>query len=334
MAEATQVNGTQRAAILLMTLGEQTAASVLRHMDVGEVQKLGTAMAGLADVPRERVTDVLGQLLVAVQGKTSIGFGTADYLRKVLTDSIGERRAGVLLSRIVKGRESTGIDALKWMEPKSVAEVIKGEHPQIVATILAHFPSQQAADVLRHFDSTAQADIAIRVARLDEVPEAALQELDALVERQTKEATNVKTARLGGVKAAADMINLLGAGAQTSMIETIKNEDSELGEQIKDALFVFENLLKIDDRGMQAILREVQADTLATALKAADEEIREKVFKNMSKRAAEILRDDISAKGPVRLSDVEQAQKGILAVALRLAEEGTIMLASGGDEFV
>jgi flagellar motor switch protein FliG len=334
MAEAAQVKGTERAAILLMTLGEQTAASVLRHMDVGEVQKLGTAMAGLADVPRERVTDVLGQLLVAVQGKTSIGFGTAEYLRKVLTDSIGERRASVLLGRIVKGRESTGIDALKWMEPKAVAEVIKGEHPQIVATILAHFPSQQAADVLRSFDSTSQADIAIRVARLDEVPEAALQELDALVERQTKEATNVKTARLGGIKAAADMINLLGAGAQSSMIETIKNEDAELGEQIKDALFVFENLLKIDDRGMQAILREVQADTLATALKAADEEIAEKIYKNMSKRAAEILRDDISAKGPVRLSDVEQAQKGILAVALRLAEEGTIMLVSGGDEFV
>jgi flagellar motor switch protein FliG len=210
------------------------------------------------------VTDVLGQLLVAVQGKTSIGFGTADYLKKVLTDSIGERRASVLLGRIVKGRESTGIDALKWMEPKAVAEVIKGEHPQIVATILAHFPSQQAADVLRNFDSTAQADIAIRVARLDEVPEAALQELDALVERQTKEATNVKTARLGGVKAAADMINLLGPAAQGSMIETIKSEDAELGEQIKDALFVFENLLKVDDRGMQAILREVQADTLST----------------------------------------------------------------------
>jgi flagellar motor switch protein FliG len=333
MAEAEQMSGTERAAILLMTLGEQTAASVLRHMDVEEVQKLGTAMAGLADVPRERVTDVLGQLLVAVQGKTAIGFGTTDYLRKVLTDSIGERRANVLLGRIVKGRESTGIDALKWMEPKAVAEVIKNEHPQIIATILAHFRSQQAADVLRNFDAAAQADIAIRVARLDEVPETALQELDALVERQTKEASTVKTARLGGVKAAADMINLLGP-AQSTMIDAIKTEDAELGEQIKDALFVFENLLKVDDRGMQSILREVQADTLATALKGADEEIRDKIFKNMSKRAAEILRDDIASKGPVRLSDVEQAQKEILAVALRLAEEGTIMLASGGDEFV
>jgi flagellar motor switch protein FliG len=290
-------------------------------------------MAGLADVPRERVIGVLGELLVAVQGKTPIGIGTSDYLRKVMTDSLGERRAGALLGRIFKGRESTGIDALKWMEPRAVAEVVKAEHPQIIATILAHLPSQQAADVLKELEAPAQADIAMRMARLDEVPETALQELDSIVERQTKEATAVKTAKLGGLKAAADMINLLGP-AQSPMIEAIQAEDAELGELIKDALFVFDNLLKVDDRGMQAILRDVQADTLATALKGADEEVREKVFKNMSKRAAEILRDDMASKGPVRLSEVEQAQKEVLAVALRLAEEGTIVLASGGDEFV
>jgi flagellar motor switch protein FliG len=171
------------------------------------------------------------------------------------------------------------------------------------------------------------------MARLEEVPETALQELDSIVERQAKEATAVKTAKLGGVKAAADMINLLGP-AQSTMIEAIQAEDAELGELIKDALFVFDNLLKVDDRGVQAILREVQADTLATALKGADEEISEKIFKNMSKRAAEILRDDIASKGPVRVSEVEQAQKEILAVALRLAEEGSVVLAAGGDEFV
>jgi flagellar motor switch protein FliG len=241
MAEAAQVKGTERAAILLLTLGEQAAASVLRHMDVQEVQKLGSAMASLSDVPRERVTDVLGELLVAVQRKTSIGIGTSDYLRKVLIESLGERRAATLLGRILKGRDSTGIDALKWMEPKTVAEVIKNEHPQIVATILAHLQSQQAADVLRHFAPKVQADVAARVARLDEVPETALQELDAIVERQTKEATALKTARLGGIKIAADMINLLGAGAQSTMIEAINAEDQELAELIKDALFVFES---------------------------------------------------------------------------------------------
>jgi flagellar motor switch protein FliG len=333
MAEAARIKGTDRAAILLMTLGEQIAASVLKHMDVEEVQKLGQAMAELSDVPRERVIEVLGQLLVAVQGKTPIGIGTNDYLRRVMTDSLGERRAGAVLGRIMKGRESTGIDALKWMEPRAVAEIVGHEHPQIIATILAHLPSRQAADVLKELDAAIQADIAMRMARLDEVPETALQELDGIVERQAKEATAVKTAKLGGVKAAADMINLMGP-KQATMIEAIQAEDAELGELIKDALFVFDNLLDIDDRGMQAILREVQADTLATALKAADEDIKEKIFKNMSKRAAEILRDDIASKGPVRLSEVEQAQKEILAVVLRLSEEGTVMLTAGGDEYV
>jgi len=336
MAEASKsdaVKGTERAAILLLTLGEQTAASVLKHMDVQEVQKLGSAMAALTDVPRDRVAGVLGELLVAVQRKTSIGIGTSDYLRKVLNDSLGERRAGSLLGRIFKGRESTGIDALKWMEPRTVADVVKNEHPQIVATILAHLPAQQAADVLRALDAAMQPEIALRLARLDEVPESALQELDALVERQTKEVAAIKTARIGGVKAAADMINLLGP-AQSGVLDAIKAQDQALGEQIKDALFAFESLLKLDDRAMQSILREVQADVLATALKGADEAIGEKVFKNMSKRAAEILRDDIAAKGPVRLSDVEAAQKEILSVVLKLAEEGQIVVAAGGEEFV
>ena len=334
MAEASTVNGTQRAAILLLTLGEQTAASVLRHMDVQEVQRLGSAMASLTDVPRERVADVLGELLVAVHKKTSIGIGTGDYLRKVLTESLGERKAGNLLGRILKGRDSTGIDALKWMDPRTVAEVIKSEHPQIIATILAHLNGQQAADVLGRFQPAEQAEIALRVARLDEVPETALQELDAIVERQTKEAVALRTARLGGVKAAADIINLLGPGPQAAVLDAIKAEDEKLGAQIKDALFVFENLLKIDDRGMQSILREIQSDSLSIALKGADEAIRDKVFRNMSKRAAEILRDDIASKGPVRLADVETAQKEILAVAQRLAEEGQIVLSTGGDEFV
>ena len=332
-AKSAVIKGTERAAILLLTLGEQSAASVLKHMDVQEVQKLGSAMAALTDVPRDRVANVLGELLVAVQRKTSIGIGTSDYLRKVLTDSLGERRAGGLLGRILKGRESTGIDALKWMEPRTVADVIKKEHPQIIATILAHLPAQQAADVLRRFDAAQQPEIALRLARLDEVPESALQELDALVERQTKEVAAIKTARIGGVQAAADMINLLGP-VQSTVLDGIKAQDQALGEQIKDALFAFESLLKLDDRGMQSILREVQADVLATALKGADEAIQEKVFKNMSKRAAEILRDDIATKGPVRLSDVEAAQKEILSVVLKLAEEGQIVLAAGGEEFV
>jgi flagellar motor switch protein FliG len=334
MAEAATISGTERAAILLMSLGEQTAASVLRHMDVHEVQKLGTAMASLSDVTRERVSEVLGELLAAVQNKTSIGIGSAEYLRKVLIESLGERKAASLLSRIIKGRESTGIDALKWMEPRVVAEVVRNEHPQIIATILAHLPGSQAAEVLERFDASMRAEIALRVAKLDEVPETALQELDALVERQTKETAALRTARLGGVKSAADMINLLPPTEQSAVLEKIKAEDPELSEQIKDALFVFEDLVKIDDRSMQTILRELQSDTLSLALKGADDAIRDKIFKNMSRRAAEILLDDIASKGPVRLSEVEKAQKEVLAVVQRLAEEGQIVIASAGEEFV
>lgn len=330
MAEAATVRGTERAAILLMTLGEQAAAAILRHMDVDDVQRLGSAMAALDDVPRDKVADVLGDLLIAVDNKTPIGIGTDDYLRRVLTDSLGERKAKTLVGRILGGRETKGIDSLKWMEPRAVADIVKDEHPQIIATILAHLGPRQAAEVLAELPADRQVETALRIARLDEVPETALQELDALVEQQTRETATLTTARIGGVRAAADMINLLPPAVEREVLDAIKAADAALGEQIKDALFVFENLLALDDRGIQTILREVQSDTLIVALKGADEAIRDKVLRNMSKRAAAILKDDLDAKGPVRLSDVEAAQKEILAVVQRLAEEGQIMLSADG----
>lgn len=330
MAEAATVRGTERAAILLMTLGEQAAAAILRHMDVDDVQRLGSAMAALDDVPRDKVSDVLGDLLIAVDNKTPIGIGTDDYLRRVLTDSLGERKAKTLVGRILGGRETKGIDSLKWMEPRAVADIVKDEHPQIIATILAHLGPRQAADVLAELPADRQVETALRIARLDEVPETALQELDALVEQQTRETATLTTARIGGVRAAADMINLLPPAVEREVLDAIKAADAALGEQIKDALFVFENLLALDDRGIQTILREVQSDTLIVALKGADEAIRDKVLRNMSKRAAAILKDDLDAKGPVRLSEVETAQKEILAVVQRLAEEGQIMLSADG----
>lgn len=332
MAEgASAISGAERAAILLLTLGEQAAASILKHMDVDEVHRVGAAMAAMSDVPRDRVVEVLGELLTAVETKTPFGIGTTEYLRNVLTESLGERRAANLLERIIDGRESKGIDALKWMDPRTVAGVLRNEHPQIVATILAHFGARQAADVLARFPPSMQAEVAIRLARLEEVPESALAELDALVERQARDSAALRTARLGGVRAAADIINLLPPDAEAAVLEAIRAEDGALGEEIQDALFLFENLLKVDDRAMQLILREVQADTLVVALKGADEAMRAKVFANMSKRAADILRDDLAARGPVRLADVEAAQKEVLAVAQRLADEGRIALGSDAE---
>lgn len=333
MAEAEPVNGVERAAILLLSLGEETAASILRHMNVDEVQQIGTVMAAVSDVSRDRVTNVLGDLLSAVENKTSIGIGTSAYLRKVLTDSLGERKATSLLDRILKERDSTGIEALRWMDPRIVAEVIKGEHPQIIATILAHLNAQQAAEVLDRFPIDSQVAVTVRLARLEEVPETALQELDSIVDQQTRETIALRTARLGGVRVAADMLGRLSTDAESAVLAAIKSADETLGEQIQDALLLFENLLKVDDRGMQTILREVQSDSLSKALKGADASIREKVFKNMSKRAAELLRDDLAVSGPVKLSEVEEAQKEILGVAMRLAEEGQIVF-GGGDDFV
>src|SRR5690606_14344259 len=242
MAEARAVSGTEKAAILLMSLGEQTAAAILKHMDVEEVQRLGTAMAALDDVPRAKVVDVLGDLLLAVDDKTPIGIGTSEYLRKVLTDSLGERKAKGLVGRILgAGREAKGIDALKWMEPRAVAELVRDEHPQIVATLLAHLGPRQGAEVLAELPAERRPEIAMRIARLDEIPEAALEELDALLEQQTREGALPATARLGGLRTAADMINLLPPAIEQSVLEAVDATDPELGAQLKDALFVFEN---------------------------------------------------------------------------------------------
>jgi flagellar motor switch protein FliG len=290
-------------------------------------------MASVNDVPRDRVAGVLGELLSAVGNKTSIGMGSGDYLRKVLTDSLGERKASNLLDRIVKERDSKGIDALRWMDSRIVAAVIKDEHPQIVATILAHLNGKQAAEVLTRFSREAQVAVTLRLAKLEEVSETALKELDQIVDQQTRETIALRTARLGGIRVAADMLTRLAPDVEAAVLDAIKQSDAALGDQIQDALLVFENLLKVDDRGMQAILREVQSDTLLKALKGGDATIRDKIFKNMSKRAAELLRDDLSVSGPIKLSEVEAAQKEIVQVAMRLAEAGQIVL-GGGDDFV
>lgn len=333
MSEAA-ADGASNAAILLLSIGEDAAAAVLKHMNADEVQRLGTRMAELADVSRDQVSGALAALLESVAGKTAIGFGTPEYLRKVLVSAVGERKAENLLSRILDSRELKGIDALRWMDAKSVAHVIKNEHPQIVATILAHLSPDQAALVLGDLAADKHGEIAKRIALLEEVPESALEELDDIVDQQTREAMNLRSAKVGGLRSAADIINLMGTEAEAAILEYINEGDGELGQMIKDSLFIFDNLLGLDDRGMQRLMREVQSDVLSVALKGADPAIADKIYRNMSKRAAEILKDDIAAKGPVRLAEVEEAQRTILTVAQQLSEDGEIMLGGSGDDFV
>ncbi|MGA7800080.1 MAG: flagellar motor switch protein FliG [Gammaproteobacteria bacterium] len=325
-------SGTERAAILLMSLGEQDAAEVLRHMGPKEVQKVGAAMANMANISRVQVSAVLEEFVETVETQTSLGVGSDEYVRKVLVDALGEDKAGSLIDRILLGHNTKGLEALKWMDARAVAEIIRLEHPQIMAIVLSYLDSDHAADVIGHLSPRVRADVLLRIATLDGIQPSALQELDEIMEKQFSGKDNVKSSSVGGVKAAANILNFVDSALEGEIVEALKEVDGDLGQSIQELMFVFDNLAEVDDRGIQALLREVSSENLIIALKGADEALREKVFKNMSKRAAEMLRDDLEAKGPVRLSEVEGAQKEILAIARRMAEAGEIVLGGKGAE--
>jgi flagellar motor switch protein FliG len=331
----TQRSPVERAAILLMSLGEADAAQVLKHMDAKEVQRVGSAMAQLSGVSREEIADIVASFSGELSQQTSVGIDSGDYVRKVLTEALGADKANGIVDRILGARTGRGLDALKWMEPKSVAEVLRREHPQIAAIVMAYLDSDQAASVLTLMPEGMRADLITRIAKLDGVHPTALKELDEVFERQLSGSTGQKAAGLGGPKVAAGIMNLVGASNEAPIFEEINKSDTDLATQIQDLMLVFNDLVDCNDRGMQELLREVPSDKLILALKAADEATKEKFFKNMSERAAETLRDDLANKGPVKLSEVEAAQKEILLTARRLSDEGRIQLGSmGGEAYV
>jgi flagellar motor switch protein FliG len=329
------LTGAQRAAILLLTLGEEDAASILKHLGARDVQAVGTAMAALKNVTKEQVDLVLTKLQEDVGQHTSIGVGTEEYIRRILVNALGENKAGGLIDRILLGRSSKGLESLKWMESRAIAEMIGQEHPQIIALVLAHLESDQAAEVIGYLPVRTRSDVVMRIATLDGVQPHALNELDEIMERQFSGNSNkLKSASVGGLKAAADILNAMETSREAELMASIRGIDSGLGERIEELMFVFDDLAELDDRSMQTLLREVPSARLITALKGAESAIREKIFSNMSKRAADMLRDDLEVKGPVRLSEVDAAQKEVLATARRLADAGQINLAGGGEEFV
>ncbi|MEW6354665.1 MAG: flagellar motor switch protein FliG [Pseudomonadota bacterium] len=337
MPEASgKIPGAERAAVLLLTLGEQYASEVLKHMGPKEVQKLGTTMASMTNVSKAQVGEVLANFCETVDNQTALGIGSEDYIRNVLVKALGEDKAGGVIDRILLGNNSKGLETLKWMEPRAVAEVIRLEHPQIIAIILAYLESDQAAAVLALFPERVRLDVLMRIATLDGIQPSALHELNEIMEKQfSGNATdNVKSSAVGGVKTAANILNNMDSTLEAALLEKVKELDAELGQKVQDLMFVFENLLEVDDRGMQALLREVSSETLLLALKGADQAMKDKIFNNMSKRAAEIMRDDLEAKGPVRLAEVEAAQKEILAVARRMADAGQLMLGASGEQYV
>jgi flagellar motor switch protein FliG len=328
-------SGTEAAAILLLTLGEQEAAQVLKHMGAKEVQRIGTAMAKLSNVSRLEVHQVLSNFSTSVETQTSVGIGADDFLRRVLVNALGEDKASGIINRISVGRPSKGLESLKWMDASSVAELLRNEHPQMVAIVLAYLDADQSAEVLQLLPGGMRSDVIVRIATLDGVQPTALSEIDDLMEKQfVGRTSSSKTSMLGGAKAAANIINCLKPAQETAIMEEVNKADAVLAEKIQDLLFVFDDLLDLEDRSMQELLRQAPSDAVLLALKGADERLKEKVFKNMSQRAAEMLKDDLEAKGPVRISEVEAAQKQILQAARKLAEAGTIQLGGKSGEYV
>lgn len=331
-AKSTGLDPTQKAAVLLMTIGEESAAEVLKHMGPKEVQRIGIAMTTVKDLTKDMVNNVISEFMNTVNKQTALGVGVDDYVRSVLYSALGEDKAASVIDRILLGGNSQGLEALKWMAPKSIAELIQNEHPQIIAIILSYLESDMSAEVLTEFPEKVRSDLLLRIATLESVQPAAMKKLNDTLEAQLKGSSGTQSSTIGGVKAAADILNFIDSSAEAAIMEKVKEVDEDLGQEIQDLMFVFENLNGIDDRAMQTILREVSTDVLLLAMKAADDELKEKIYANMSKRAAEMLRDDLEAKGPVKLSEVEAAQKEILSIARRLADEGQISLGGGSDE--
>ncbi|MDC0662172.1 flagellar motor switch protein FliG [Marinobacter sp. SS21] len=324
----------EQAAILLMTLGEADAAEILKHMGPKEVQRVGVAMAQMKDVSKDDVSYVLDQFVDAVGGQTGLGVGNDDYIRAMLTQALGEDKAASLIDRILIGGNTTGLDTLKWMEPRAVADIIRYEHPQIQAIVISYLDPDQSAEILATLDEKVRLDVVMRVASLESVQPQALQELNDILEKQFSGGSSTQTSRIGGVKRAADIMNFMDRSVEGTLMDSIKDMDPDLASTIEDLMFVFDNLKDIDDRGIQSLLREVSSDVLVVALKGADDAVKDKIFNNMSKRAAELLQDDLEAKGPVRVSEVEAAQKDIITIARRMAEAGEITLGGSGEEMM
>jgi len=329
-----KLSGAERAAVFLMSLGENEAAEVMKHLGPREVQQLGVAMSGMENVTRDKVNEVIGDFVHTVEEQTALGIGNTDYVRSVLVKALGEDRAGGIIDRILMGGNTRGLEQLKWLDPKTIAEMIRLEHPQIIAIVLAYLDSDQAAQVLNFLPERNRHDIVMRVATLEGIQPAALKELDEIMERQFSGKQRIKSSSIGGAQAAANMLNFLESSAESQIMEQISDIDNDLSDRIQDLMFVFEDLGEVDDRSVQMLLREIGTDVLVMALKGADESVKEKFFRNVSKRAGEMLRDDLEAKGPVRVSEVEGAQKEILAVARRMADEGQIALGGGGEDYV
>lgn len=324
--------GLNDAAILLMSLGEEEAAEVFKHLSPKEVQKLGETIARMKSVSREKVDSVINRFSNDAAAQSLLVSDTSNYVRAVLKRALGDDKAALLIDRILQGGDVSGIESLKWMDPLSVAELLRNEHPQIVAAILVHLDPEQSAAVLMQLSDRQRGEVLLRVATLEGIQPTALKDLNEVLFKVLAGGDKIRKSSLGGVKAAAEIINLLGSNMDAPVLESIRSYDPDLAQKIMDKMFVFDDVNKLDDRAIQTVLREVASETLVVALKGAQPELREKFLSNMSSRAADAMREDLESRGPMRLSEVEAQQKEILKTVRRLSDEGQIVIGGGGDD--
>lgn len=326
------MEGMDKAAILLLSLAEDDAGKIIRHLEPKQVQKLGTAMTKVANLNQDALAAVHRNFIEDIQKFSTIGIGSEDFVKNTLVSALGEDRGGSLVDQILMGTGSKGLESLKWMDPRQVASIILNEHPQIQTIVLSYLDPEQSAEIMEQFTERTRLDLMMRIANLEEVQPAALRELNEIMEKQFAGQAGAQAAKIGGLKSAAEIMNFFDNSIESALIDQIRDVDEEVADQIEDLMFVFENLIDVDDRGIQTLLRDVPQDVLQKALKGADEELQEKLFANMSKRAADMLRDDLEAMGPIKVTEVEQAQKEILGIARRLSDAGDLMLGGGGGE--
>ena len=324
--------GLNDAAILLISLGEEAAGEVFKHLSPKEVQKLGETIARMRAISRDKVDAIVSRFSDDAAAQSLLVSDTGNYVRSVLKRALGDDKATLLIDRILQGGDVSGIESLKWMDPLSVAELLRNEHPQIVAAILVHLDAEQASAILMQLTDRQRSEIMLRVATLEGIQPTALKDLNEVLYKVLAGGDKIRKSSLGGVKTAAEIINLLGSGMDASVLESIRSYDPDLAQKIMDQMFVFEDIGKLDDRSIQMVLREVASETLIVALKAASNEMRDKILANMSSRAAEALREDLEARGPMRLSEVEAQQREIIKTVRRLAEEGQVVLGGGADD--
>jgi flagellar motor switch protein FliG len=324
--------GLQDAAIFLMSLGEEEAAEVFKHLSPKEVQRLGETIARMRTVSRDKVDDVIHKFTNEAASQSLLVSDTDNYVRAVLKRALGDDKASMLIDRILQGGDVSGIESLKWMDPISVAELLRNEHPQILAAILVHLDQDHSANILKQFTERQRNEVMLRIATLEGIQPNALKDLNEALYQVLAGGDKIRKSSLGGVKTAAEIINLLGTSLEASVVDSIRESDPDLAQKIMDKMFTFEDLLKLDNKAVQMVLKEVASDALVIALKGASSELKEKILGNMSSRAAEALREDLESRGPVRLSEVETQQKDILKVVRRLSDEGQIVLGGGGDD--